>query len=103
MRKLRTGIERYELLRYTRVSECIKFSARQLESLSGMKMTIAERLSFSMPKKQVKKEMKKHPGLLLKDFIYVHNSPVKRILFWILLGVLLLIFLFILIFGLAPR
>ena len=87
-----------------RVEEFVKLSAKQLSDLTGRKMSAGEKLSFAILKMQMKNALKKDPGLQVKDYPFLKKrSTVKKVLFWIILGALALIFLFILIFGLGPR
>ena len=96
--------QQYDVIKNLGIREFVKLSAKQFSELTGTKMSAGDRLSFAIVKMQMKHALKKHPELQVKDFpFFKKKSTVKRVLFWIILGALLLIFLFILIFGLGPR
>src|SRR5688572_6071985 len=84
------------------VSELIKLSPKALSQLIGKKTDIWQRLSFAIIKLKMKQHLKKEGNTIVNSYIFP-QSPFKRVLFWIILGLLLSIFLLILIFGLSPR
>lgn len=93
--------ERYEAIKYFKISELVNLSAKQFCQLTGKKMNTWHKLSFKLMKIKMKHDLKKTPNLMLKDYY----GSAKRLGtgWWILIGVgalLLLLFVgFIIAYG----
>jgi hypothetical protein len=84
------------------ISDLIKLSPKEFSELISKRMDMWNKLSFAIVKLRMKHHLKKGKDVTVNNYIF-SQGPVKRVLFWIILGLLASIFLFILIFGLAPR
>jgi hypothetical protein len=78
--------ERYEAIKYLKISELVNLSAKQFSELTGKKMNTWDKLSFKIMKIKIKHDLKKNPNLTLKDY---YGSSAKRLGtgWWILIGV----------------
>ena len=59
-----------------KVSEFIKMSAKDFKANIGKKLSLRERISFSLMKKDMKKSLKSHPDQTVKD--YIATAPKKN-------------------------
>lgn len=90
--------ERYEQVKYLKISELVNLSAKQFSELSGKKMNMLEKVSFGIMKIKMKHDLKKNPNLTLKDY---YSSGSKKRLgtgWWILIGVAALLLLVVILF-----
>jgi hypothetical protein len=81
----------------------VSLSIKQMEALAGRKLTLRERISFSVMRLKMKHDLKRNPDVQLSDY-YGKNANRKLGTGWwiliIILGVVLLAFvLYILAFG----
>ena len=82
-----------------KASDLLNFTATDYSLLTGKKMNAFQKISFKVMKIKLKKELKKNPDLLMKDF-YMENK--KMATGWIiLLAVLSTLLLLLLIFAIA--
>jgi hypothetical protein len=93
----------YPGLKDVSAAEFINLSSEQLSKLTGKRMNVWNKFSFAIVKMHVRHNLKKNPAL--KDMnIFGHRlSGFEKVLFWIILGVFVLLGLFFIIYGFAPR
>ena len=81
----------------------LKLSYREFAIVIGQKRSLKNKVFFFLVRSKLKHELKKLPGQQWNNFLGSSNSSFEKILFWALLVVLVLMGLFLLIFGLAPK
>jgi hypothetical protein len=78
-------------------------SVKQIEALAGRKLTLRERVSFSVMKLKMKHDLKRNPDVQLSDYFGKNASRRLGTGWWILINVsglaLLAFVLYILAFG----
>jgi len=87
----------HENLQNYKISELVKLSATQFASLTGKKMNLSERISFAILKLKMKHDLKKDPGITLKDYYGQNNTKHwkrgwKRTLI-LIIGILFVLFI----------
>ncbi len=98
-----TNSDRYEAAKSLNITSIIQLSAKQFSELTGKKMNMWDKVSFSIIKIKMKHDLKKNSNLTLND--YYDNGPKKRwgTVTWILVILLaLLIIPILVIFSLGP-
>ncbi|HUS00705.1 MAG TPA: hypothetical protein VMY77_03215 [Chitinophagaceae bacterium] len=83
--------------------EFVNLSSEQFSKLTGKKMNGWNNLSFAILKIHVKHTLKKHPDLKNNNIFGHPLSGFQKVLFWIIIGLFVLLGLFFIIYGLAPR
>lgn len=73
------------------LGDLIKLSPNEFSMLRGKKINTWERLTFSILKVGMKQHLKKGNATTVNNYIF-SQSPFKRVLFWIILGLLASIF-----------
>jgi hypothetical protein len=81
----------------------LKLSYREFAILTDQKQSLKNKVFFFLIRSKLKQDLKKHPGQQWNNLLTSGNSSFQKVLFWTLIGVFVLIGLFLLIFGLAPR
>src|SRR5690349_24984046 len=64
-----------------KASKFVKFSPKELEAITGKKMSLTERISFSFTKMKMRKSLKKNPDLTVKEY---YSSSKKLGTGWII-------------------
>lgn len=84
-----------EALTQMKAADFIKLTLKDFTKLSQKKLTLKEKIAFSVLKKNLKRELKKNPNLIVSD--YLASTSNQKISGWawvaMVLGVLLIIFL----------
>lgn len=78
-----------------KVSEFMMLSPKDYSKITGKKMNLKERISFSIMKLRMKRVLKKNPNMTVSE--YLASSRTVNTLGWILLAALILILLFLII------
>ena len=74
-----------------KLSEFIKLSAKDFSSITGKKMSLKEKISFSLLKKHMKKSLKSNPDQTVTDYLAAADRKSDIILIVVILLVVLLI------------
>ncbi len=86
-----------EALMLMRAADFVKLTIKDFTKLSQKKLTLKEKISFSVLKKNLRRELKKNPNLTVGDYMQAAGN--KRMSTWawvgIIASVLLLIFVII--------
>ncbi len=91
-----------EALSSIKASEFVRLSAKDLSLITGKKMTIKSRLSFSLLKMKVKHDLKKNPNLTMADYYAKEGKRRLSTLWIVLLTILGLILLLLIVFAIFP-
>jgi hypothetical protein len=87
----RPGIN--QLISNIRAIEFVKLSAKEFSAFSGKKLSLRERLYFSLLKIKMKHDLKKNPNLTINDYLSKKSRRHLGTFWWILIivaGVLLI-------------
>ena len=76
-------------LKYLQASEFVKLSAKEYTALTGKKLNFLQRLSFSVTKMKMKRDLKKNPNLKITDYIDADSTTFQIDALWLILGVLI--------------
>ena len=82
-----------------KVSEFIKLSAKDFNEVTGKKLNLKERISFSLLKKDMKKSLRSHPDQTVKDYLATAHQKGKNktlVIILIVLAVLIMVALIVL-------
>jgi hypothetical protein len=91
----------YEAAKSLSLNSIIHLSAKQFSELTGKKMNIWDKLSFSIMKIKMKHDLKKNPNLTLKYYLGKEGRKRLETVWWILIGLAGIFLLAILIFIIA--
>jgi len=80
-----------ETWKQMRAADFVKLTIRDFAQLSHKKLTIKEKISFVVLKKQLKRELKKNPDLLVGTFLAQNKKISTGAWIAIIVGVLLLL------------
>lgn len=69
--------------------DIVNISAKEFSRLTGKKMTLKERIAFSLIKPKMKKELKKDPGISVRDFL-ASRKKMKTVLVVLLILLIIL-------------
>jgi len=59
---------------YLKASEFVKLSAEQFSSITGKKLNLWNRVSFSLLKLKIKHDLKKNPNLYITDYYFKKSN-----------------------------
>jgi hypothetical protein len=99
--KLPTNLERYEAEKSLSIKNIIQLSAKQFSALTGKKMNMLDKLSFSIMKIKMKQDLKKNPNLTLKDYTGKEGKKRLGTVWWVLIGLAGLFLLAVVIVAIA--
>ncbi len=88
------------------ISEFVKLSAKQFSELTGKKMNMWDKASFSIMKIKMKHDLKKNPNLTLKDYSGVVGKKRLGTGWWILIiigGIFLIVSIGLIITGVVEK
>ena len=74
-----------------KVSDFVKMSAKDFRISIGKKLSLKERIAFSLMKKDMKKSLKSHPDQLVKDYMVTAPNRNNTALFIIIAVVVVII------------
>lgn len=83
--KLPTNPDRYEAAKSLSINSIVNLSAKQFSELTGRRMNIWDKLSFSIMKIKMKHDLKKNPDLTLKDYLGKEGKKRLGTGWWILI------------------
>jgi hypothetical protein len=90
-----------ETLKNLKVSEFVKLSSKELETITGKKFGLIDKISFSFTKMKMKKAIRRNPNLTVKEYF---ASSKKLGTGWIIVisaigGILLFMVIIVIIFS----
>jgi hypothetical protein len=76
-----------------RVAELVNLSRKDVEKLTGHKMSLVERISFVALKARMRKAVKKDPAITFHSFMASQKKNAGVVVLFVILGVILLVFI----------
>jgi hypothetical protein len=96
-----TNTEKYEAVKYLKISELVNLSPKQFSELTGKKMNMWDKVSFSILKIKMKHDLKKNPNLTFKNYYSSEGKKRLGTIWWILIGIAGLLLILVLLYVLA--
>ena len=86
---------------FLRADQFVKLSAKQFSHLTGKKLNFFQRMFFNLAKREIRQELRKNPDVLMPDIFNKGRGGTSalKIIYYILIGFLILIVIILTIAG----